>query len=140
MQFNSDRVNRGFHWAKEASKQSVYPQHHLGAAVVYKGVLLAVGYNSNKTSPVQKEYNKQRDFDVDTAINSLHAECACLNKIRRLNIDFSKAVLFVYRERKNGKRAMARPCRACMQYVKDLGIKHVYYTTDDGWAHEIVEV
>lgn len=31
---------------------------------------------------------------------------------------------------------MARPCPACMSAIKELGIKNIYYTTDNGYAYE----
>ena len=34
---------------------------------------------------------------------------------------------------------MARPCPACMQAIKDMGIKHIAYTTDDGSANELIK-
>lgn len=138
---NIKRVYKCFSIAKNASLESTFKQHHLGAAIFYKGALLATGHNSNKTSPVQKHYNKLRNFDVNAsyAINSLHAECACLNKVRYLEIDFSKVSIFVYREHKNGTKALARPCPACMKYICELGIKNLYYTTENGFAHEVIE-
>lgn len=136
-QLSTKRIERGFSWAKEASLNSDFHQHHLGAAIVYRGSLLATGFNSNKTSPIQKKFNRERNFDVNAsyAVNSLHAECACLNKIKYLDIDFSKAVLFVYREHKNGHKALAKPCPACEKFIRNLGIKEVYYTTEQGWEH-----
>lgn len=34
---------------------------------------------------------------------------------------------------------LARPCPACMAMIKNLGIKKIYYTTDDGFAFEQLE-
>lgn len=31
---------------------------------------------------------------------------------------------------------MARPCPSCMAAIKDIGISHIYYTTNDGYAYE----
>ena len=31
---------------------------------------------------------------------------------------------------------ISRPCPSCMAAIKDLGIKDIYYTTNDGFAHE----
>lgn len=30
-------------------------------------------------------------------------------------------------------------CPSCMAAIKDLGIRHIYYTTNDGYAYEEVE-
>ena len=64
------------------------------------------------------------------------AEINCLNSIRYLDINFSKVKLYIYRKRKSAKYGMCRPCPSCMAAIKDLGIKHVYYTTDEGFVYE----
>lgn len=135
---NQKKIDNFFRLARNASLNSNFRQHHLGAVAIYRGNVLAIGYNSKKTSPIQKKYNKARiKFDVEAsyATNSLHAEIACLTKIKYLDIDFSKVYLFIYREHKNGQKALAKPCPACTKYIKDMGIKDVYYTTESGWEH-----
>lgn len=134
------RINRGIESARKASYESVFPRYHLGAALYYGGILLATGCNSTKTSPVQKRLNAERfNTDQSGVVNSLHAEVVTLNKVKYLDIDFSRVVLYVYREYANGNKAMARPCPACMKYIKELGIKHICYTTVDGIAEERVD-
>ena len=138
-QFNIKKVNRYLDMAKEASTQSDFNKHHLGAVAIYHGSLLATGFNSCKTSPIQKRYNKARSgFDTEADYknsNSLHAEMSCILKIRNLDIDFSKTTIFVYRQTKNGQKALSRPCEACSAALKKIGIKDVYYTIKDGWEH-----
>lgn len=60
----------------------------------------------------------------------------CLLKIMHLDIDFSKIKLYVYREDLNDNLAICRPCNACMKAIKDLGIKTIYYTTNEGYVKE----
>lgn len=135
---NDKRINNFFRMARNVSLNSNFRQHHLGAIAVYRGNVLAIGCNSRKTSPIQKHYNKNRSFNVEAsyATNSIHAEIACLTKIRYLDIDFSRVSLFIYREHKNGKKALAKPCPACTKFIKDMGIKNVYYTIEDGYVFE----
>jgi hypothetical protein len=66
-QFNNTKIIRYLNMAKEASKQSNFKQHHLGAVVIYKGSLLAIGHNSTKTNPRQKELNRERGWDVEAS-------------------------------------------------------------------------
>lgn len=66
----------------------------------------------------------------------LHAEINCLNSIRHLDINFSKVKLYIYRSRCDQEYGMSRPCSSCMAAIKDLGIRHIYYTTNDGFAYE----
>jgi deoxycytidylate deaminase len=137
----NQRTKRGIESACRASKESEFPRYHLGAALYYKGVLLATGCNSTKTSPLQKRLNAEREFDPNQSgvVNSLHAEIRALSKVKYLDIDFSKSTLYVYREYANGNKAMARPCPACMKYIKELGIKHICYSTADGIAEERID-
>lgn len=136
---NEHTVKRNFAKAKEISKQSNFERFHLGCVAVYKGSCLATGYNSLKTSPIQKRYNRFRGYNVETAFNSIHAEMMALAKIRYLDIDFSKVMLYIYREHKDGSVAKAKPCEACRAAIKDMGIKTIYYTTEDGWCEEHFE-
>ena len=142
-QLSEKKVKKFLNDAKKASRNSEFHQHRLGAVLIYKGTPLASGCNIKKTSPVQKHFNRLRtNYDVDADYannNSLHAEMSCILKTRYLDIDFSKTSLFVYREHKNGNKAMARPCRACRAMIKKMGIKDVYYTTEDGYCYERME-
>ena len=117
----NDKIRRYLNMAKEASKQSDFKQHHLGAVAIYKGSLLATGHNSTKTSPRQKEFNRERGWDVE--------DSKAHNTVR----------LYVYREHKNGVKALARPCPACQKMIKDMGIKEVWFTTENGFGYEWME-
>lgn len=124
--------------AKAASLESNCKQYHLGCVAFYRNTMLAIGYNELKTSPMQKKYNKYRGFDVEASDvrNSIHAEMKVLSKIKNLDIDFTKIELYIYREHANGSSAKARPCIACMKAIKDMNIKKIHYTTEDGWCTE----
>ena len=66
----------------------------------------------------------------------LHAEINCLNSIRNMDINFSKVKLYIYRIRKDRPFGLSRPCPSCMAAIKDIGIKDIFYTTNDGFVHE----
>ena len=140
-QFNHKKINRYLDMAKEASKNSDFTKHRLGAVAIYHGSLLATGFNSKKTNPRQMLLNRERGWRADTNefYNPIHAELACLSKIRYLDIDFSKVWLYIYREHKNGVKALARPCPACQKMIKDMGIKEVWFTTENGFGYEWME-
>lgn len=121
--------------AKKASEFSTFKRYHVGCVAVYKGYILSVGFNSNKTHPIQKIYNKER-FSADNTPHSLHAEIAALCLIKnRSDIDWSSVELYIYRENKKGEPRMAKPCASCIAMIKDLGIIDVYYTKDNGYAY-----
>ncbi len=100
----NSNIDRYFNIAKQSSKLSNYPKIHIGACIIYKKQILAIGYNSLTTHTMQKEYNiyrttHNRQFNVDHRPNYLHAEMACLVATRHLtNIDWSKAHIYVYRK------------------------------------------
>lgn len=130
-----------FEAAKEASQNANYTGGNsvkLGCVIVYKGAVLAKGCNSDKTHPMQAKYNKWRFKNSGNRYlpDKCHAEMAVLAKVKYLDINFVNAHIFVYRELKNGKKAMARPCPACMNALRAQGIKKIHYTTADGYASE----
>ena len=59
--------------------------------------------------------------------------------ISKCNTDLTDAKIYVYRENKNGELRMCRPCPACMEIIKERGIRDIYYTTGDGYCHERIK-
>ena len=126
-----------FRMAKNASTLSDEPRkrHRVGCVVVDKKRVISSGYSSMKTSPLQKKYNRER-FTADTP-HTLHAETHALKHfVNNHTVDMSKVSVYIYRELSDGSTGMARPCPSCMKLIRDLGIKHIYYTTPDGYAEE----
>ena len=106
---------------------------------MYQGQIIGIGCNLEKTHPIQAHYNIFRNKDISicsSLLPKLHAEINCLNAIRHMNINFSKVKLYIYRARKDRLIGICKPCPSGMAAIKDLGIKHIYYTTNDGFAYE----
>lgn len=112
----------------------------IGCIAVYKGSILAKGYNTNRTHPYQAKYSvyRYKTEGNNYLPQKLHAEMSVLQRIKFLDIDFSKVHLYIYRETKDGKMALSRCCASCLAAAKELGIKHIHYTTPDGYAHEVL--
>ena len=129
-----------FNKARDASKLSDYGKNqHIGCVVVYKRHIISVGFNSNKTHPIQKIYNRER-FAEDCTPHSLHAEITALVFLKdRKDIKWSDVDLYIYRENRNGELRMSKPCKSCMALIKELGIKRIHYTTNDGFENMIIE-
>jgi deoxycytidylate deaminase len=124
----SNRAIKYFNIAKSVSKLSDFYKCHTGCVVVYHKQIISVGVNQNKTHPIQKYYNQYR-FDNSIGTHNIHAEIDALSKIKYYDIDWSKVDLYVYREHKaTGKLMLFKPCPSCMAYIKNLGIKNIYYT------------
>lgn len=132
------RINHYLNLARNACYYSDFMKARLGAVLIYKGKVMSVGWNSTKTSPLQRQLNRYRGYNINTstAHDTLHAEVACLSKIRDLDIDWNRASLFVCRIKKDGSRGLARPCKGCQALIKSMGIKNVYYSTENGWCFE----
>ena len=133
-----------FDLARKAAMNSTYDGFKLGSVLVYQGRVISTGHNSDKTHPMQAYYNKKyRKFRYSGTMikHSLHSEIACLVNIPKcidVNIDYSRASLYIYRIAPGLRlgQGMSRPCAGCMAALRDKGIRDIYYTTDDGFAHE----
>lgn len=128
--------------AAECAKAATYSgpsKVKLGCIAVYHGTILAKGCNSDKTHTTQAKYNYLR-YDASLlgkyCPSKAHAEISVLQKIKYLDIDFSKVTLFIYREFKDGTPAIAKPCASCTAAARELGIRTLVYTTDGGYAIE----
>lgn len=104
-----------FRLARNVSKLSDH-RYKLGAVVVTNGKPIAVGHNQTKTNPCAKWVG-------------LHAEEQAIKACGKANLSGSS--IYVYRQKKNGSLAIARPCEHCMQILKDSGVKWIYYTTSE---------
>ena len=112
----------------------------LGCIAVYHGTILAKGWNSDKTHTDQARYNHLRFNEKQRYCPSkIHAEIDCISKIKYLDIDFSKVTLFIYREFSTGNPAPARSCPSCLAAIREMGIKTIVYTTDNGYAIEYLK-
>lgn len=128
--------------AADCAKASTYSgpsRVKLGCVAVYHGTILAKGFNTDKTHTGQARYNYLRyetDRDSRYYPDKCHSEVSVLHKIKYLDIDFSKVILFVAREYKSGAPALARPCPSCMAAIRAAKVHTIVYTTDDGYAIE----
>lgn len=134
---------RFFKFAREASRFSTYKGSHnfcphIGAVCEYKGTIIGRTWNSDKTSTMQARYNVYRYSDNST-LPKVHAEMRLLQQIRWKfgdSINWKKVHIYTYREYKDGKLANSRPCPACLEAMRQAGIKKFMYTTEEGYAEE----
>lgn len=129
-----------FKAAKEESYLSDYDKQHIGAVAIYKDkVILARAHNSKKTNTTQYYYNKYRATNSSNILSTparAHAETNLYRKIRYLDIDFADVSVYIYRQFKNGTPAMARCCNSCERLLRDLGIKKICYSVNNGYVEE----
>lgn len=130
---------RYFNKARDAAMLSDYAKTHVGCIAAYHNSVIGIGCNSNKTHPIQQYYNRYR-IKSENLLPKLHAEINCTNSIKDFDINFSKVKLYIYRIRRDRAFGIARPCPSCMAAIKDLGIKDIYYTSNDGYVHERISI
>ena len=126
---------KGYELAKAASLNSDFYKCHTGAVAVYGNKVLAVGWNSEKLSPMQAKYNtRTRGFDGHKFRSTIHAEMMVVTKIKYLDIDFSQVRIFVWRGQDVPE--LSKPCKACERAMRDLGIRKVFYTGNNSYIFE----
>lgn len=124
--------------SKHMAEMSSFHRVKVGCVVALKSKVLAAGFNTYKTHPLQLKYNRYRQFDdISCGLPAaLHAEIMALSQIADENIDWGKVDVYVYRLRRDQPYGLAAPCPACTQFMKDLGIRSVWYTGDDNIYHK----
>lgn len=111
----------------EASKSTC---HHRIGAVIFKGKrIISVGRNyalksSNKLHPSFQKYP-----------GSVHAEMDAILKAKRPLKGMS---ILVVRLTVNNTTRLAKPCIWCEEYLRRVGIKKAYYTTNNGTIGEMM--
>lgn len=133
------RDYRFFEAAREAAMKSDF-KVKVGAIAVWRRRIVASAASQNKTKPLQKYYNKFRNFSQDgECLPKLHAEIALISKLQKLDIDMRDVSIYVYRVCKSRERGLARPCQACFAAIRAAKIERIYYSTDCGYCVEVVD-
>ena len=134
---------RLFNMAKNMAEMSTFYKAQIGCVLAYGNKVISSGFNCEKTHPLQNIYNAER-FEGGEA--KLHAETHAIIPLLKKEVDWKNVSLYVCRYGKktndgksNIEMSMARPCKSCMKMIKDLGIRDIYYTTDDGYSYERID-
>lgn len=125
-----------FNLAKAVAKLSHHEKHRIGSVLVKGNDILAVGFNTLKSHPVQMRYNAYRNMKGKAFNNhSLHSEIACILKVKN-KTKLKGAILYSIRIRRNGTVGIAKPCPACYNFIKDeTPICDVYYSAESDYAY-----
>ena len=134
--------NYGLNKAKEVANKSTFQNSYgkfvgVGAIIVRGNRIVSSSVNKNKTHPLMKYYNKEVPYK---RIPYLHAEVAALLAARWEigKNDLMNCTIYIARKLNCDGWGLARPCPACMQALKDAGIKKIVYTTENGYAVEYI--
>lgn len=124
-----------FNAAKAVSELSDHPSHKLGCVIVDKHRIISSGCNSiTKCHPLQARLDTER-YGVPCP-GKRHAEVDALLPLIRDKVDLKNAAIYVFRQTKNKKPAIAKPCSSCEKLIRSLGIRKVYYTTHNSYTME----
>lgn len=124
-----------FRAAKAVSELSDYPIHKIGCVIIDKHRIISSGCNSKtKCHPLQAKLDTEK-YGVECP-GKCHAEISALLPLMRDKVDLSNASLYVFRQHKDGTLAMARPCSSCQKVIKQLGIRKIFYSIENGYAVE----
>ena len=97
------------------------------AFLIYRGKIVSIGINSDKTSPMQKLYRTKTSLaTIENFIDKEHAEINCLRKLD-CDINMKKSSIVIISKRCDGTFRMSKPCDTCMAAIKDYNIGGIYY-------------
>lgn len=101
---------------------SEHPLYRIGS-VIFKGSrIFSSGHNSFRSSTIPIKYKR---FE-----HTLHAEQSALNGVNWETL--KGASILVIRYNTSGNMSLGYPCKYCMESIKHVGIKFLYYSTRKG--------
>lgn len=109
----------------------------VGAILICKKHVIAESCNfDRRTHPVQSKWalRAERNYGEDLSKKTyLHAEIGALIKARKK----ADTIVICRVGGLSGKDLLnARPCRICEGFIVSSGVKHVHYSTADGFKYE----
>ena len=119
--------------AQTMSFLSTHPDFRLGAVLVKNGKIISKAFNCGKKS--HPYIHRNGEFYNQT----IHAELACILKVKNKE-RLQGATIIVYRERRDGHMANAKPCPMCEKLIRSYGIKKIIYSTEFGFQRMSVSL
>ncbi len=93
----------------------------IGCVIANGYEIVSVGTNSYRTSPRLVKYYKYPFF---------HAEARAVFSLPTL---VKGCDIYIARIHRNDEPAVAKPCYECQKLLDDVGIRNIYYTTEDSF-------
>ena len=121
----TNRIERYLEIAKSAAKQSRYGKIKHGAILVKGGSIISTSYNKGNFSAFGNRFREQGCGHA-----TYHAELGCITGIARTVS--TGADVYVCRVNRQDEYRSSKPCNMCHNILKHVGVKRVYYTTDEG--------
>ncbi len=121
----SKKTGRYLDLARNMAHNSLYAKLRHGAVLVKGGSVINVSFNKDNFSSIGSRFRAPHRGHA-----TAHAELGCVLGISRSAT--SGADLYVCRINREGDFRYSKPCSMCHDVMKHVGIKRVYYTTNDG--------
>jgi tRNA(Arg) A34 adenosine deaminase TadA len=118
------KIDRCFTFAKNIAYNSAYGKIRHGAILVKGGSVINASFNKENYSSFGTRFrNRHRGHAT------VHAEIGCILGVSR---DVTTGTdLYVCRINREGEFRYSKPCTMCHEALKHVGVKRVYYTTND---------
>ena len=120
----SKKTDRLFDLAKNVAHNSPYGKIRHGALLVKGGSVRNVAFNKENYSSFGTRFRSQHKGHA-----TVHAELGCILGMPR-NVT-TGADVYVCRINREGDFRIRKPCTMCHEALKHVGVKRVYYTTND---------
>lgn len=111
---------------KEAARCDM--RHKLGAVVLKNGKIISTAHNQRRHVKFLKKSWVKREETV----------CAERMALIKTLDKCAGTVVYVGRVNREGSFLMAKPCEACLNMMREVGVKKIFYTDCDGNFKEIV--
>lgn len=95
-------------------------EHKHGCVVLHHGKIMSTGYNINKVQYKNKLLYRKISC-------STHAEMSAILSLKTKKAD----TILVIRVGKDGTLRDSKPCKYCYEFISKIGIKRVYYSTNN---------
>ena len=119
------RHERMFAFAKRMADLSSYGKFRHGAVLVHHGVVLNASHNKDKPCSFGSRFRCKSKGQA-----TLHAELGAILNMPRESTEGSD--IYVVRINYDGEFRNSKPCPMCQQAMSFVGIKRVFYSTQEG--------
>ena len=118
------KINRLFALARNIAYNSPYGKIRHGAVIIKGGSILNASFNKENYSSFGTRFRSPHRGHA-----TVHAELGCILGLTRDST--VGADVYVCRINRDGDYRNSKPCSMCHEALKHVGVKRVYYTTND---------
>jgi hypothetical protein len=125
-------IKQCLHLARAKNNPESHPEYnnfHHFSFIVQNNKILEMGFN--RKGPPLEGFGYSKEF------GKIHSENDVYRKTKGI-IDHSKPFDIVnIRLNKRGQLRLSKPCSCCANFLRVVGCRHVYFSTNDGFAKVI---